>query len=230
MSVLHAYIDESGDRGHTPKASDHFILSAVVVRDSNSDKINGLLEGLRADLRKPSGNYLTWKNIRSHTDRMRIAQVIAGQQWLRVISVVACKRHLPPATLNQSQVYLYQLRFLLERLSWLARDAGEILDYTMAQIQCEAIRLTQVRKHTASSSWLRDLLARSRSRRRNDRTASATGRTAARGLSYLSNCSCVSFRSLGQLGAALSIDTCAAAISATAESTDFLWPQDASVE
>jgi hypothetical protein len=118
----------------TPKATDHFILSAAIIRDRNLDHVHTTLEAIRADLNKPSGNYLTWKNIRAHSDRVHIAQELGGQSWMKVVNVISCKRHLPQASLNQSQVYLYQLRFMLERLSWLARTHSETLQFTVAQI------------------------------------------------------------------------------------------------
>ncbi|TFC03645.1 DUF3800 domain-containing protein [Cryobacterium mannosilyticum] len=132
--MLHAFIDETGDRGITPRASDHFILTAGVVRDTNRHLVNPFLESIRTGLRKPSGFYLTWKNIRSHQDRVHIAQELGKQTWLKKVSVIACKRHLPATQINQSQIYLYQLRFMLERLSWLARTNNEVLHFTIAQI------------------------------------------------------------------------------------------------
>lgn len=145
--MLHAYIDESGDRGLSPKSSDHFVLSAAVVRDSNLGQVPVLLDGIRSDLRKPAGYFLHWKNLRNHADRVRIAQVTGVAQWLRIASVVACKRHLPPTSISQNQIYLYQLRMLLERLSWLARTHNEVLTYTIAQVP--RLQLTDLRNYEA---------------------------------------------------------------------------------
>lgn len=132
--MLHAYIDESGERGHGNLASDHFVLSASVVRDSNFDNIEVTLASLRTDLNRAAGSYVAWKNIRSHSQRLHIARTLGRQGWMKVVSVVACKRHLFVGQLNESQMYLYQLRFLLERLSWMGRKHREVVSYTVAHI------------------------------------------------------------------------------------------------
>ena len=56
--------------------------------------------------------------------------------WATISTVVVCKRHLSSTgvQLNDDQAYLYTLRFLLERLSWLARDSHSVLDYTLAHV------------------------------------------------------------------------------------------------
>lgn len=133
--MLHAYIDESGQRGHGEKSSPHFLMSAAVVRDTNLAAVPLRLDHLRKDLKRNEGDYLSWKNFRSHADRTHIAKSLGGLRWLRTVSVVACKRHLDPSGMNESQMYLYQLRFLLERLSWLAKSQGEQLSYTLAHIR-----------------------------------------------------------------------------------------------
>jgi hypothetical protein len=133
--MLHAYIDESGDRGRGARSSAHFIMAAAVVRDTNCGQINPLLELLRSDLGRSPGNYLTWKNQRTHADRLHISRTLGQAHWLKTAAVVACKRHLPESELNESQIYLYQLRFLLERLSWLGRHHAEVVSYTVAHIK-----------------------------------------------------------------------------------------------
>lgn len=133
--MLHAFIDESGQRGHTESASSHFLLSAVVIRDRNLPFFSKALQELRSDLKRPEGTYLTWKNIRSHAERLHIAGTIGGQFWLKTITVVACKKHLPPSDMTVDQMYMYQFRLLLERLSWLARQHQEVATYTLAHIK-----------------------------------------------------------------------------------------------
>lgn len=133
--VLHAYIDESGQRGHTDSASPHFLLAAAVVRDVNEPKMRETLSTLRADLTRAEGTYLTWKNIRSHGERMRVASVIGQSAWLKTVTVVSCKRYLDPGEMNVDQMYMYQFRLLLERLSWLARQHNEVVGYTLAHVR-----------------------------------------------------------------------------------------------
>lgn len=131
---LQAFIDGSGQRARTAGSSDHFVLTAVVVPEARLADAAMLFAELRVDLKRNPGDTLHWKNIKHHQQRLRASQVLGAVDWLTVSSVVVCKRHLADATLNDDQAYLYTLRYLLERLSWLARDNGRELFYTLAHI------------------------------------------------------------------------------------------------
>jgi len=123
-------------------------MSAVIVRDRNLALINPALEGLRTDLGRGAGTYLTWKNIRAHADRVHIAQQLGTWTWMRSITVVACKRELTPGAMTVHQMYLYQFRFILERLSWLARQTGEVASYTLAHIK--GFKLSMLRTYESA--------------------------------------------------------------------------------
>lgn len=110
-------------------------MSAAVVRDRNLDRIPHRLDRLRLELGRSESDYLTWKRIRSHSERLHVARTLGDLNWLRAVTVVTCKRYLDPGRLNETQMYLYQLRFLLERLSWLAQSHNEVLTYTVAHIR-----------------------------------------------------------------------------------------------
>lgn len=60
--------------------------------------------------------------------------MLGGASWLVVSSVVVCKAHLATPPLDDDRAYLYTLRFLLERLSWLARDQDRLLTYTLSHV------------------------------------------------------------------------------------------------
>ncbi|MFE7612239.1 hypothetical protein [Streptomyces celluloflavus] len=72
-----------------------------------------------------------------------------GRQWATISSVVVCKRHLVGASeLNEDQAYMHTLRFLLERLSWFARDSSVIMTYTLARIvRRELAKLREYEAH-----------------------------------------------------------------------------------
>jgi Protein of unknown function (DUF3800) len=130
------FVDESGDRAHTAKSSDHFVMAAVVVRDADRPAAANLLAQLRIDLGRAPGQVLHWVNIKSHAQRLHVAQSIGSAAFIRVTSVIVCKRHFPVAAVipHEDVAYLYTLRFLLERLSWLGRAHGGAVDYTLAHI------------------------------------------------------------------------------------------------
>jgi len=134
-ALLHAFIDESGQRAKTKASSDHFVMTAVVVADENLPKVAPLLAQIRKDVNRNPGDTLHWNQVKGHPQRLHIAQTLGTQEWLTISSVVVCKRHLTSGDpMDDDSAYLYTLRYLLERLSWLARDRGRELHYTLAHI------------------------------------------------------------------------------------------------
>jgi hypothetical protein len=131
---LRAFIDESGQRSRSGRSSDHFVMSAVVIPDERLTDATDLLALLRADLKRNPGDPLHFNKIKHHAQRVRASQALGAVDWLTISSVVVCKRHLTGEPLADDVAYLYTLRYLLERLSWLARDNGRELSYTMAHV------------------------------------------------------------------------------------------------
>jgi hypothetical protein len=110
-------------------------MSAVVCRDSNAHHLAAFLEDLRAGLGRRPGERLTWKNIKTHEQRMNAAGLIGGTTFIRTVSVVVCKRHLTPPIASTDVAYLFTLRFLLERLSWLGRRHTGVVHYTLSHVK-----------------------------------------------------------------------------------------------
>lgn len=138
--AYHAFIDESGDRSRRGKSSPHFVMSAVVIPTDLLDEASNLLADLRTLLRRKPSDTLHWTNYNKPDDRLRACQMLGSKIGLvRVCSVVVCKDHLgpPPPGWQHDVAYLYTLRFLLERLSWLARDGARDgrLQYTLAHVR-----------------------------------------------------------------------------------------------
>lgn len=93
-----------------------------------------LLAQTRVDLNRRPGDTLHWRNVKAHPQRVHFAKAIGATDYLTVCTVVVCKRHLTSTRMNDDQTYLYTFRYLLERLSWLARDQGAELKYTLAHV------------------------------------------------------------------------------------------------
>ncbi|MFE9099829.1 DUF3800 domain-containing protein [Actinomadura geliboluensis] len=131
-----AFIDEAGQRSRTPKSSDHFVMSAAIIDADHLDEAAECLAKLRVDLGRGTGDHLTWKNLRGHSLRLHAAQVLGRQDWLTISTVVVCKRHITQGTddMDDDRAYLYTARYLLERLSWHARDSDRLLTYTLAHV------------------------------------------------------------------------------------------------
>ena len=85
---LHAFIDESGQRGSSKLTSDHFVMSAVVIPDEHMAMSGVLLGMLRADLDRRPGDALHWSQIKPHSKRLHLTKSLGEQAWLTVFSVV----------------------------------------------------------------------------------------------------------------------------------------------
>lgn len=131
--LLHAYIDEAGQRSSSAASSDHFILSAAVIRDEAVPSAAAFLAQMRIDTNRQPGDTLHWRNIKAHSDKLHLAKSVGQQPWIGLMSVAVCKRHLT-GQLSDDLAYMYTFRFLLERLSWLARETNRELQYTLAHI------------------------------------------------------------------------------------------------
>jgi hypothetical protein len=146
---LHAFLDEAGDRSHGAKATDHFVMAAVVLDASDLTAASQMLSRLRTDLGRRPTDPLHWRNLKSHSQRLHAAQIVGDFEKLTVSSVVVCKRLLSEAPIrDQDAAYLYTLRYLVERLSWLARDSGTSLTYTLAHIV--RFKLGKLRQYEAA--------------------------------------------------------------------------------
>jgi hypothetical protein len=134
MSLL-AVVDESGQRAKTQKSSNHFVMSAVVYRDINHARTSELLRQLRNDLGRQPGQRLHWESIKTHDQRLHASQTLGAATYLKIVSVVVAKRLLPAAMPHEHASYLYTLRMLLERLSWIAQDEGTRLTCTLSHVR-----------------------------------------------------------------------------------------------
>src|SRR4051794_2345744 len=112
LGRLHAFIDESGQRTRSTASSDHFVMSAVIITEENLSDAATLLELLRTDLKRNTGDPLRWTNIKNHAQRLHAAKTLGSVDWLQVSSVVVCKRHLADDGLDEAESYLYTLRYL----------------------------------------------------------------------------------------------------------------------
>lgn len=133
---LTAYIDESGQRARSDKSSPHFIMSAVVVRDAKRQDAEQFLTDLKTTLGRKPDQVLHWKNYNSHGHRLLASSNLGARPDLfKLSSVVVCKRHLADnAGFNEDLAYLYTFRYLLERLSWLARSYDTELSYVLGHV------------------------------------------------------------------------------------------------
>lgn len=130
MSIgFHVYIDESGDEGFVfdragRGSSRWFVLSAVVTRKETDLETVKLVDAVRRQLGKKDRDPLHFRKLK-HEHRLPYIGAIA-QAKVRVASVLVHKPSLQEPEKFRAEAHLlyrYVTRYLLERVSWLCRDA-----------------------------------------------------------------------------------------------------------
>lgn len=124
-----AYVDESGDEGFKFLPNEQgslrwFVLSALVVRKENDLQVVTLAKQAREILRKEPKKPLHFRELK-HEQRVPLARLIGGAS-VRTVSVLIHKPSIHEPEVFQQQAYAlyrYATRLLVERVSWLCRDA-----------------------------------------------------------------------------------------------------------
>lgn len=126
------YIDEAGDRGTAPGSSKYFVVTAVVVDDDKDALAREALLQLKRLLGRRPEDILHFRNL-THSQKVKACQTISSLPIDGFASVIVCKKILstpfPSGGLayiaQPDPMYLWAIRLLLERVSWLIRDTGE---------------------------------------------------------------------------------------------------------
>ncbi|HDX0800646.1 DUF3800 domain-containing protein [Stenotrophomonas maltophilia] len=127
MHAFNVYIDESGDEGfqfrdNNRGSSRWFVLSAAITRADTDLETVKLVDRVRTQLGKPARADLHFRKL-NHGQRLPYLAEISGAP-LRTVSVLVHKPSLQSdAYSEKGLLYNYATRLLLERVSWLCRDA-----------------------------------------------------------------------------------------------------------
>ncbi len=126
-----AYIDEAGDQGfvfrENPKggSSRWFVLSAVIVTKEADTNVLPLARDIRKRIGIGPKDVIHFMHL-GHERRVSIADAISRAN-LDIVSVIINKKEISNPKIFSGagfRLYFYATRLLLERISWLARDAG----------------------------------------------------------------------------------------------------------
>ncbi|WP_411734113.1 DUF3800 domain-containing protein [Paeniglutamicibacter sp.] len=146
---LLAYIDESGQRGLQGKSSPHFILSAAIFFESRSEETDAVLERIRVATNRLPGHHLHFNKFKPHHKKVAVEILSEAETLVGHCAVVTCKDYLErDTTFNQDAAYMNAFGYLLERLSWIARNAGADISYTLAHTK--KFKLETLRKYEAA--------------------------------------------------------------------------------
>jgi hypothetical protein len=123
---VRAYIDETGDRGHSGVSSPFFAFAAVLVADEDEPGLRATMSKLRRDLNVPAAKALHWKDhVKTHSRRQHVARSLAAVPGLMVVYVVVEKAAIPAsAGMYRDHVLFYNFAacMTMERILLAARD------------------------------------------------------------------------------------------------------------
>jgi hypothetical protein len=123
--ILHAYIDETGDRGQSgkPKTSPIFGMAAVIVSDAAAARLRAVIRHLRETFRVPDGTVMSWKNhLKTHHRRQYAANSLAAVEGVTIVYVYCQKDRVSGSYVyNTERFYNYVAKMTYTNVMWAAR-------------------------------------------------------------------------------------------------------------
>jgi hypothetical protein len=136
--LFRVYVDETGDRGWGRRASPVFVMSAIIVPDSQGAHLTEALDRINAALKKPVDTVLHWaENVKHHSQRKYVSGELALLD-MTISSVIVLKKPLTgssSALSDPAWMYNYACRRLLERISWYVDEAAGEASVTFAHVK-----------------------------------------------------------------------------------------------
>ena len=135
--MLHAFIDESGDDGMTPKSSAWLVLAGYVIPENEMNAMKKTLaEGVNHIwFGKTVPTHVHFCQA-SHPKKKALLQLVRGvNSNLTILVIAAHKPSLDPQEMNRLRcpsLYNYMTKFLVERLTWYAEFCGKKIRVTFA--------------------------------------------------------------------------------------------------
>lgn len=124
--LLRVYVDETGDRGTSPKSSSFFAFAAVLVPDEDEAGLRLAMDDLRTSLKTPPGTALHWnRHVKTFSRRQHVTCTISAVPEVRIVYVFVDKAslHAGSGMLDDHVLfYNYAAGLLLERVVYAARD------------------------------------------------------------------------------------------------------------
>lgn len=117
---LRAYVDETGDRGHSGRSSKFFAFSAVLLSEEDEPELRRAMSLLRREMGTPVGKALHWKDhVKNFDRRQRVSTVLGRLSGLQVIYVIVEKAAIPATShmrTDHTVFYNYAAGLMMERL------------------------------------------------------------------------------------------------------------------
>ena len=134
---IEIHVDETGDRGFSQRSSPYFCLAACAFRHSKAQTVVQAMEALNFVLRRPLRHPMhAVDHLKAHDKLVEAVEHLARLP-VRVFFVVLPKASTPASAAMRSDdthVYNFLARVLLERMSWFARDVGLVAHPVFAAV------------------------------------------------------------------------------------------------
>jgi hypothetical protein len=112
--TLLAFVDETGDRGHSRKSSEYFAMAAVIFPVSVQQKVKDCIANIKVKMGITLKMPLHWyKHCRMHEERKLITGEIAKLEGVSVIYVISDKKTMPD---DHAKFYNIVAAYTLERI------------------------------------------------------------------------------------------------------------------
>ena len=120
---LLAFVDETGDRGYSPKSSEYFAMAAVIFPVSVQQKVKDCIEKIKKEYGIPHDKALHWqRHCRMHETRKYIATELARLEDVTVIFIISDKKTMPT---DHEKFYNIVAAYTLERILKYAEDQNK---------------------------------------------------------------------------------------------------------
>lgn len=148
---LHSYFDESGDPGTRASSSDHLVLGGFTVAKAREGEVSQALAAARTEFNYPPNKVFHFAGL-PHDKRLRFAQIVGGLP-IRAVLVCLCKRGGREGTqITADMLYNWSCRLVMERCSWLARDAGLVTSLTFEHMK--GYQKWKMKEYVERLQWL----------------------------------------------------------------------------
>jgi hypothetical protein len=124
--LLRAYVDETGDRGHSGRSSPFFAFATVLVADEDEPPLMAAMSKLRREFGVPAGRALHWMtHVKTFSRRQHAASVLSAVPEVMVMYVIVEKAAIPAGSglhTDHAIFYNYAAGLVMERILLAARD------------------------------------------------------------------------------------------------------------
>lgn len=114
-------------------------MGTIIVPDGYQTHVLDVWDRVAVEIGRNPGNVVHWVNVKSHAQRLHLANTVAGFDQASVAVVVFSKWDTPNVDSNgvrqPDYLYCWLLRMMVERLSWFARERGDQVKLTFGQVR-----------------------------------------------------------------------------------------------